>query len=189
VSKEDRDNLISELGRTIVELQTATHEVDDAAGERLGVNRTDMRCISYLFTSGAMTAGELAEASGLTPGALTTALDRLEHAGYAQRVRDRSDRRRVLVELTPRAHHMIGEIWGPIADAGRAEVANYTSEQLMLILDFLRRYVELQLRHADRIRGQLGPEATQGVDSRAPEAVLRIARPRLDRDSSLQPET
>lgn len=49
-----------------------------------------------------MPAGWLAELTGLTTGAITSAVDRLEKAGYVQRVRGPHDRRRVVVQELPR---------------------------------------------------------------------------------------
>jgi DNA-binding MarR family transcriptional regulator len=85
-----------------------------------------------------MTAGELARASGLTTGALTRLLDRLERIGYAQRVRDSVDRRRVLVQLTPRARERANELYGPLAQAGQRGLERYSAEQLILLRDFIR---------------------------------------------------
>ncbi|MGH3128797.1 MAG: MarR family transcriptional regulator [Gaiellaceae bacterium] len=65
------------------------------------MNRTDLRCLNIIENNGAMTAGRLAELSGLTTAAVTSVLDRLERAGYARRVRDQPDRRQVMVEVTP----------------------------------------------------------------------------------------
>ena len=89
----------------------ATDRFDHAVADALGVNRTDMRCMDMLEREGPLPAGRLAEAAGLTSGAMTTALDRLERAGFVRRVRDREDRRRVLVELTPEAGRVTTEFY------------------------------------------------------------------------------
>src|SRR5215218_4227416 len=73
---------------------------DNLAAERLGLNRTDLHCINIIENSGGLTAGELAAESGLTTGAVTGVVDRLERVGYARRVPDPADRRRVKVEVT-----------------------------------------------------------------------------------------
>src|SRR3979490_3402685 len=91
------EELIYEVRRS----QAATDRFDQAVADAIGLNRTDMRCLDVLSREGPVTAGRLAEATGLTSGAMTTALDRLERAGYARRTRDATDRRRVLVEATP----------------------------------------------------------------------------------------
>jgi DNA-binding MarR family transcriptional regulator len=61
-----------------------------------------------------MTAGRLAELSGLTTAAVTSVLDRLERAGYARRVRDQEDRRQVIVEVTPLLLERAGPDLGPV---------------------------------------------------------------------------
>ena len=74
---------------------------DNLAAERLGVNETDLHCLNIIENSGGLTAGELAAQAGLTNGAVTGVIDRLEKAGFARRVPDPADRRRVNVEVTP----------------------------------------------------------------------------------------
>src|SRR5580693_2437800 len=93
------EQLVTEVRRS----QNATDRFDQAVADALGLNRTDMRCMDVIEREGPVPAGKLAAATGLTSGAITTALDRLERAGYARRADDPSDRRRVLVELTAKA--------------------------------------------------------------------------------------
>ncbi|MEV4545888.1 MarR family winged helix-turn-helix transcriptional regulator [Micromonospora echinaurantiaca] len=137
----------------VQELQDATDLVDELAARRLGINRTDLRCLSRLSARGALTASELAVAAGLTGGATTTAIDRLERAGLARRVRDAADRRRVLVHLTGQAERLSTEIWGPIVDDARAELRRFTGAELELVERFLRHALDNQIRHAGRLRG------------------------------------
>ena len=86
--------LVDEVGVELDELRRAGDQLDEAVALQFGLNRTDLRCLGILYRRGRVTAGELAEESGLTPGAITTVLDRLERAGYANRVPDPADRRR-----------------------------------------------------------------------------------------------
>jgi DNA-binding MarR family transcriptional regulator len=149
------------LGEEIRAGQRATDAVDEAVTELLGVNRTDSRCLDILEQHGRMTAGRLAELSGLSTGAVTAVVDRLERAGYAQRVPDPRDRRRVLVELTERAQALIWELMGrPMREAARPVMDAYTNPELELLIEFQRRAREMQERHAQWLREQLGsPEA------------------------------
>ena len=78
------DELISEVRRS----QNATDRFDQAVADAIGINRTDMRCLDVIQREGPVPAGRLAEETGLTTGAITTVLDRLERVGYARRVRD-----------------------------------------------------------------------------------------------------
>jgi DNA-binding MarR family transcriptional regulator len=99
---ERRDAVIEAGGKAFRAYQTANDNFDQAIADRLGMNRTDMRCVDLIDQAGGMTAGELAKAAGLTSGAVTAVVDRLEKAGMARRVADPSDRRRVRIEVTPK---------------------------------------------------------------------------------------
>src|SRR6185436_13668257 len=68
---------------------------------RFGLSESDVDALELLIDTGAATAGRLAELMGLTTGAVTRVIDRLERAGYVRRVPDPTDRRRVIVELVP----------------------------------------------------------------------------------------
>ena len=99
-----------------------------------------------------MTAGRLAELSGLTTAAITSVLDRLERAGYARRVRDQEDRRQVMVELTPLLEERAGPIWGPLGDEAKGQLARMTVEELQSLTDFFRLGIELNERHVARVQ-------------------------------------
>jgi DNA-binding MarR family transcriptional regulator len=100
-----------------------------------------------------MTAGALGRASGLSSGAVTTLIDRLERAGYVRRVRDTEDRRRVLVAMTDEARRRAAEVWGPIAAEAGDLVGAYDDAQLALLRDFTRAARESLERHRERVRG------------------------------------
>ncbi|WP_062351041.1 MarR family winged helix-turn-helix transcriptional regulator [Herbidospora yilanensis] len=151
MSKQSR---VQAVTRAVQELQDATDLIDELATRRLGINRTDLRCLSRLTARGPLTASELAAAAGLTGGAATTAVDRLERTGMVERIRDTVDRRRVVVHLTGQGREAIQEIWGPIADDARAELLQFSLTELELIESFLRRALDNQARHADRLRGR-----------------------------------
>lgn len=146
-----RAALIARLGNGVQSAQEATDEVDEAAARVLGLNRTDMRSLSALARA-AMTPSDLARAAGLTRGATTTVLDRLEDAGFVRRVRDLDDRRGVRVELTEQSQREIARIWGPIAREGERLIAQFSTNELEAICRFLEGSRALQKAHAERIR-------------------------------------
>lgn len=152
MSSEFREGLIRELIEALRRHQNAVEAVDDAATRYLGLNRTDTRCLDIIERRGGVTAGELAAESGLTTGAITAALDRLEGAGYVRRVRDGADRRRVLVDLTDKANRCTMQCYGPIAQEGYSSLQAYSDEELILIRDFMRAGYELLTGHAGRLR-------------------------------------
>src|SRR5271157_6269130 len=85
----------------------AASDFNEGLAKKLKLSRTDMRCLDLIGRLGPMTAGRLAEESGLTNGAVTFILDRLEEAGMVTRRRDTEDRRRVWVEIVPAARQRL----------------------------------------------------------------------------------
>jgi len=144
--------LIETVSSLIAEAQAATDLVDEAAGHSLGINRTDLRCLGAVFQSGSISAGRLAEQVGLTRGAMTTAIDRLERAGYVRRVGDPGDGRGVRVEATSSAKRAVRQIWGPIGTNGLKLLKKYSDSELDIVRRFLDEYCKLQRFHAKRIR-------------------------------------
>ena len=152
MSSELREELIQKLNHAVREQQNVVDEFDEAACHVLGINRTDARCMDILDRAGRMTAGELAAASGLSSGALTALLDRMERAGYVRRTHDTVDRRRVFVEMTDEARAAAEEIWGPIAEQALAGWDAYTDDQLRFILGFVEGARDFLSAHIDRVR-------------------------------------
>jgi DNA-binding MarR family transcriptional regulator len=137
--QSEKRRLFLELIDEIRRSQGATARFDSAVAEALGLNRTDMRCVDALERTGPMTAGQLAETTGLTSGAMTTALDRLERAGFVRRIRDDQDRRRVLVEITERAHAVAGQFYVGHAAMSERLFREHTAEEIDLMLNITRR--------------------------------------------------
>jgi len=93
--------------------------------------------------------------AGLSPGAATTAIDRLERAGFARRERDPEDRRRVIVEPTDRARELAEEVYGPLRDGAADLMAQFSERQLTAIAKFVDGAADLQLNRANEVRGRL----------------------------------
>jgi len=133
-----RAGLIAEMVAEVRQQQIAYDRFHDAVAAYLGVNRTDLRCLDILDLTGRRTAGELAAEMGMSTGAVTALLDRVEKAGYIRRVRDPGDRRRVLVELTEQARERGWEIYQPFTELTGPAFARFTDEQLATVRDFLQ---------------------------------------------------
>ena len=151
-SNYSKNELLAAIGDAVQGFQNATDEVDEAVAARLGLNRTDLRCLGVLARSGAATPSALAAAAGLTRGAITTALDRLEDAGYTRRVSDPEDRRSLRVEMTEQAAKEVGVLYAPMAEEGERYLRKYTRDELAAALKFLADGERLQRAHAQRIR-------------------------------------
>jgi MarR family transcriptional regulator, organic hydroperoxide resistance regulator len=138
--------LIDEVRRS----QAATARFDRAVAAAVGINQTDLQCIDVLSRTGPMTAGQLAEQTGLSSGAMTTAIDRLVRAGFVQRNHDERDRRRVVVGLTDAA---LATAWFYSEHAALSEelYASHTAAQMEMLLNFVRRGRELNERRATEV--------------------------------------
>ena len=148
---EERAALLTELVAVNRAYQAAVEKMDEAFSAKLGVNRTDGRCLDIIDQRGGLTAGELATAVGLTPGAVTTVLDRLEEHGFVARRRDPEDRRRVIVEMTDEARKLAWEAYGPLGEMGAPIVGKLSDKELRTIIEFLRGGTEINERRAQQI--------------------------------------
>ena len=81
-----------------------------------------MRCLEILYQGEAALPSQLAAKLGLTTGSVTAMLDRLERLGYVTRSADPSDRRKVVVRITPKAARRATKIYGPVAQEGERDV-------------------------------------------------------------------
>src|SRR3954468_19134641 len=95
-----KNDLVEELIREFRVSGNLDDAFDNLAAQRLGVNETDLHCLNIIENAGGVTAGGLAAGAGLTTGAVTGVIDRLERKGFARRVSDPADRRRVKVQVT-----------------------------------------------------------------------------------------
>jgi DNA-binding MarR family transcriptional regulator len=125
-----------ELGR---ELSTTSIFFHQSVAGNLGINVTDTRCFELMsrYSQGPLTAGDLARATGLTTGAVTGILDRLEKAGLVERFRDPADRRKVFVRPRPEALQRVGRLYQGLAAASLKHASSYSTKQLELIRDYL----------------------------------------------------
>jgi DNA-binding MarR family transcriptional regulator len=131
-------------------LSAASDLLDAAVAQRLNIHRTDLRCLDHLARSGPLPAGRLAEAVGLSTGALTIAIDRLQTAGYARRRADATDRRRVVVELTRKADR-VSALFGDLAVATDRLLEAYSDAEIGLLETFLRASTDVLTRQAHSV--------------------------------------
>jgi DNA-binding MarR family transcriptional regulator len=142
VSRDSRERaeLLATLGDEFRQLTTATILFHQAVADRLGMNVTDHKCADILLRTGPITAGELAQRTGLTTGAITGVIDRLEKAGFVRRAKDPGDRRRVIIEPFPhRIEREIGPLFASMARAMAELCAHYSTRELAVIRDFTAR--------------------------------------------------
>jgi len=115
--------------------------------EKYGLNATDHKCLDYIIRNGPVTAGQIMEFTGLTSGAVTGIINRLEKKGYVRRGKDSKDKRKVLVEIVPESVKPIDALFEHILDDTIDLLNRYSEEQLSVILDFINRCNSLTQSH------------------------------------------
>jgi DNA-binding MarR family transcriptional regulator len=162
----------------------------EAIAETLGLDATALRCIGFAWTEPDLTPGRLAELTGLTTGAVTGVLDRLERAGFIQRVPDPADRRRTIVRVSHERGQEVGAAYDAVERATEAVVARLDAAQRSLLVDVLGSLRTVVAEDTERLRassrgGMVGSlftaparDVTQGrltFRSGAPRFALRAA--------------
>ncbi|HEU4917905.1 MAG TPA: MarR family transcriptional regulator [Acidimicrobiia bacterium] len=154
MSREQRQAAVRRLVEALRALQLASDLLDEAYADFVGINRTDLRCMDIVDQRGRVTAGELAREAGLTTGAVTAVVDRMESAGLLLRTYDANDRRKVWIELTPDAEKLGEEVYGPLDQAGQTHLASLGDEQVLTIIGFLEVSRRITMENVEAIRSR-----------------------------------
>jgi len=150
-----RAELFDTLNQTGRELSTATVLFHSALAERFDLNATDWKCGDILMRMGPLTAGQLAELTGLTTGAITGVIDRLEKAGFVRREQDPHDRRKVIIQpLYEEAERRTASVLNAYAQIWAELYSSYSDQELALILDFMTRSVKVTQEATARLRAE-----------------------------------
>jgi DNA-binding MarR family transcriptional regulator len=127
---------VTDEGRRMSTRAVLLHTV---VADKLGLNPSDHKCADLIHSQGQpLSAGRLAELTGLSTGAITGVLDRLELAGFVTRSHDPNDRRRVMVRYTPERAPDLRPFFRPLRQAMLDCCQRYSNEELTVILDFMR---------------------------------------------------
>ena len=145
---------IPQLVREMSRLSWLGGVLDTTLAGQLALGPTDLECLALLRDSGPMAAGELAEVMGLTTGAITGVVDRLEKAGWVSRQSDPADRRRVIVQPVPERLEELNRLHDPLVQAANQALFDYSEPQLDLLLDFHRRAYRVVQQEIPRLRAR-----------------------------------
>jgi DNA-binding MarR family transcriptional regulator len=144
---------------------------------RFGLTESDIEALELLIDTGAATAGRLSDLMGLTTGAVTRVIDRLEQAGYVRRVPDPTDRRRVIVEVVPDKVAAVEAAMARVGEASAPEISHYSEAELAVINDFLMRMAAITREEATALRDRQDADAgAAGSEHAAPIGALERAR-------------
>lgn len=144
-----------QLSTAVRKNQYASDQFDELFAQLMGINRTDLRCLDIIDLHEKVSAGFLAEESGLSTGAITTVIDRLEKAGYARRVPDPADRRKVLIERTALTEKFAESVYGQIGQLGEAVTGGFTKAEYEAVLRFLKGSILINTELAALLRAHI----------------------------------
>jgi DNA-binding MarR family transcriptional regulator len=117
-----------------------------------GISSSDLECLDFIILEGRVTAGRLAEVTGLTTGAITGVVDRLEKAGFARRERDASDRRKVFIEAVTENVARVGRFYEHLQQAMLQHWDTYTDAELKLLVRFATQGYQTMLAATEQLK-------------------------------------
>ena len=149
-----REEIIEAITKKFREMSTETIMFHQAVADVLGLYITDHKCLDLLYRFGAMAAGKLTELTGLTTGAVTGIIDRLEEAGYVRRTDDPKDRRRTIVEpiRNKKLERKIELIFIPLHERMHKLLSSYSDTELAFLLDATTEFTDQTREESKKLR-------------------------------------
>jgi DNA-binding MarR family transcriptional regulator len=160
-SEGGRTAVFASLEQEIRKISAQSVLFSAAISARLGINSSDLECLDILHLSGATTAGQLAAVTGLTTGAITGVIDRLEKAGYVRRRRDPDDRRRVIIQALPSAERKIAPMFASLSQAMKSLWSTYSDRDLALVREWVAKSYPVMVAETAKLREAKGVSASR----------------------------
>ena len=149
-----REEIIQAIIDKQREMSTETIMFHQAVADELGLYITDHKCMDIIHRFGVMPAGRLGEMTGLTTGAITGMIDRLEKAGYVRRANDPKDRRKTIVEpvRNKKLERKIEMIFTPLHERMHKFLSSYSDNELTFLFDAITKLIEQTREESKRLR-------------------------------------
>lgn len=150
---EVRSKLIQSLNSQSREMSTRTVLFHHWISERLKLNTIDHKCLDIIVRAEAPINGvQLAKLTGLSSGAVTGVIDRLEKRGYVIRDRDIKDRRLVFIRpVEQKIEEDISPIFSAVQETFVKFYSSFTDDELRLILNYTTRCTQVMMTLTDRM--------------------------------------
>ncbi len=161
------------------ELSTAVVLFHEAIAQRLGLSAVEHKALSLITRTGPLTAGALARHTGLTSGAVTGLVDRLEGAGYVRRTPDPADRRRILVAAIPDRHPDLTGVFAELGQEMAKFIAKYDERELAVIGDWITNTIKALQAQTQRLAQDAPsqPRPPRGGVAHRPARGARLTDP------------
>jgi DNA-binding MarR family transcriptional regulator len=149
-----REEIVQNIVDKFREMSTETVMFHQVLADELGLHISDHKCMDIIHRFGAMPAGRLGEMTGLTTGAITGMVDRLEKAGHLRRTNDPKDRRKTIVEpiRNKKLERKIEMIFIPLHERIHKVLSSYSDSELTLLLDVMTELVNQTREESNRLR-------------------------------------
>jgi DNA-binding MarR family transcriptional regulator len=144
-----------------------------AVADSAGISSSDLECLDFLNLEGRVTAGRLAEVTGLTTGAITGVVDRLEKAGFVRREREDNDRRKVFIAVVPENTARIGRLYEHMQRAILKDWESYSDAELKLLLRFANRGYTTMLAATEELKAILAAPKAMPNSATKPASAIR----------------
>jgi DNA-binding MarR family transcriptional regulator len=167
-----RAALMGELERAMRRSSAQGTMFSQTVADRAGISSSDLECLDFLNLEGRVTAGRLAEVTGLTTGAITGVVDRLEKAGLVRRERDENDRRKVFIATVPENIAKVGRFYEHMQRAILKDWESYSDAELRLLLRFATQSYETILAATVELK----TETPKGKSGATKSAARKPAR-------------
>ena len=183
-------DLVKQVGIAVRKMGAQSVIASRTIAGRFEIHMTDLEVLDLIFMRGAVSAGELADATGLTTGSVTALIDRLVKAGYVERCEDASDRRKVLVRVRHDAIEPIKATYASMQKRMHALWSTFEPDELEAIIDFITRSTELHVECCKDIQRQTEPSLSRRrarTARRGPAVLPESKRNRTVADDSAAP--
>jgi DNA-binding MarR family transcriptional regulator len=158
-----RAALLEELEHAVRRSSAQGVVFSQAVASRAGISSSDLECLDFLnLDGGRVTAGRLAEVTGLTTGAITGVVDRLEKAGFVRRERDASDRRKVFIATVPENIAQLGKFYERMQRAILKDWEGYSDAELRLLLRFATQGYQTMLTATEELKAMMETPGGEG---------------------------
>jgi len=151
-AKRAKGELVAQVIRGAREYSIGMVSLHQEVGRILGLNVTDMKCLDVMTMQGSATPSQLAEQTGLSSGATTAMIDRLERARLVVRRPHPTDRRGTVLVLTQEAMEKLPSLFESLGAAMQALMADYSQKELVVLADFFAKARVLWQREREKLQ-------------------------------------
>jgi DNA-binding MarR family transcriptional regulator len=163
-----RATLMEELEHAVRRSSALGVIFGQTVASRIGISSSDLECLDFLNLDGRVTAGRLAELTGLTTGAITGVVDRLEQAGLVRRERDASDRRKVFITTVPENIAKVGKFYEHMQRAMLKDWDSYSDAELKLLLRFMTQGYKTMLAATEELKAMMEAPKSKRAGAKRP---------------------